>query len=137
MLQSQRFWRLNFSALSDVEKMVAEGTIITPTTGIQSPKYDADDCIARRMKSGDGIFLGKLDEDTGRALIEVIGIIENQNPVTTVTWKIIHKTVYPNSQGGFQAWRERCFLFNRERAVDYNLPAEFLIHFPERCKEAY
>jgi len=116
--------------------MVAEGTIFAPTTGIRSRKYDADDCIARRMKSGDGIFLGKLDEDTGRALIEVIGILENQKPVTTVTWKRVSKTVFPNPQGGFQPWRERCFLFNHERAIDYNLPAEFLIHFPECSNEA-
>lgn len=110
--------------------MVANGTIIIPTTGISSAKYDAADCINRRMRKGDGIFLGKLDEDVGSALIEAIGIFNDQAPVKTVNWKRISKTVYPNRQGGFQPWRERCFLFSSNRAIDYNLPAEFLIHFP-------
>ena len=83
------------------------------------------------MKKGEGVFLGKLDEDTGRAHIEAIGIIQNQRPATSVHWKRISKTVFPNPQGGVSPWRERCFLFDGGHAEDYNLAAEFLLHFPD------
>lgn len=80
---------------------------------------------------GDGIFLGKLDLDTGYALIEAVGIIQDQHPVTSVKWKRISKSVQPNRQGGFPPWQNQCFLFNGQRAEAYNLGAEFLIHFPD------
>lgn len=111
--------------------MISGSKIISPNTGLRSPKYDADDCIERRMKKGDGIFLGKLDEGTGRAVIEAIGVIQDQSPVTSVRWKKISKTVFPNPQGGFPPWRDRCFLFNGQRAEAYNLASDFLIHFPD------
>lgn len=131
MAQPTKYWRLNYSSSTDFDRMVTHSTVFSPTSGLRSSKYDADDCIARRMRKGDGIFLGKLDEDTGKALVEAIGIIQDQNPVTSVNWKRISKSVSPNPQGGFPPWRERCFLFEGRRAEDYNFPAEFLIHFPD------
>lgn len=111
--------------------MLTYGTLICPMTGLYSSKYDPEDCIARRMKKGDGIFLGKLDEDTAKANIYAIGIVGNQKPVTLVRWKRISKVVFPNPQGGIPPWRERCFLFEGTRAEVYNLAAEFLTCFPD------
>ena len=131
MTQPTKYWRMNFAAAADVDRMLSGEMIICPTTGLRSSKYDAEDCLARRMKKGEGIFLGKLDEDTGRAHIEAIGIIQDQKPVTSVRWKRISKTVFPNPQGGVPPWKERCFLFDSDRAQNYNLAAEFLIQFPD------
>jgi hypothetical protein len=131
MSQPTRYWRLNYSAPADLERMLAGGTILVPSGGLSSAKYDAGDCVSRRMKKGDGIFLGKLDLDTGRALIEAVGIIEDQNPATRVRWKRVSKTVFPNPQGGFPPWQDQCFLFNGQRAEVYNLATEFQVHFPD------
>ncbi len=131
MAQPTKYWRINFASIADFDRMLAEGILICPTTGLRSLKYDPEDCIARRMKKGEGIFLGKLDEDTGKAHIQAIGVIQDQKPATTVRWKRISKTVFPNPQGGVPPWRERCFLFDGSRAEAYNFAAEFELHFSD------
>jgi hypothetical protein len=131
MAQPTKYWRLNYTTPVDRDRMLEEGTVLVPTTGIRTPKYDAADCIARRMKKGDGVFLGKLDLDTGQASVEAIGIIQDQAPVTRVRWKRLSKMVYPNQQGGFPPWQAQCFLFNGRRAEVYGFAADFHIHFPE------
>ena len=130
MSQPTKFWRINYSE-ADLERMLDQGSLICPTTGLRSSKYDPEDCILRRMKKGDGVFLGKLDEDTGRAHLHAIGILQNHKPATLVRWKRISKTVFPNPQGGIPPWKERCFLFDGSRAEAYNLAADFLSHFPD------
>lgn len=111
--------------------MLAIGSLVAPTKGLRSDKYDPDACIATRIRAGDGVLLGKLDPDLGIGRIVAIGIVLNAKPVTSICWKRINRDVHPNPQGGLAAWRERCFLFNSGPAEKYNLAADFLQHFPE------
>ena len=130
MPQPNRFWRLSFDSGDLVAKMIADGALILPVSGIRSDKYDPEKCVTSRMKAGDGVFLGKLDPDLGTGRIVAIGILRNDRPATMVSWKSVRRDVFPSSQGGLSAWREQCFLFNEKPAERYNLAGEFRQHFP-------
>lgn len=131
MPQPTRFWRLSYDSDDSVAEMLENRSLVVPTTGPRSEKYDPKACVATRIKVGDGIFLGKLDPDLGVGQIVAIGIIQNAKPATSVAWKPVRRTVHPNPQGGLAAWRERCFLFSAGPADKYNLAGEFLHHFPD------
>lgn len=131
MLQPKRFWRFSFDSDNLVIKMLEDGTLVVPTVGPRNAKYDPELCVAAKIKAGDGIFLGKLDLDLGVGCIVAIGIVQNAKPATSIAWKPVRRTVYPNSQGGLAAWRERGFLFSAGPADRYNLAGEFLHHFPD------
>ncbi|QTN21530.1 hypothetical protein HZ992_15210 [Rhizobacter sp. AJA081-3] len=130
MSQPTRFWRFSYDTEADVQRMVSEGTLLPATLGLRSQKYDPDDCVARRVRTGDGVFLAKYDPDLGVGTIVAIGVFQNQKPANRVSWKSMRKTVSPNPQGGVPPWRERCFLFEGTRAEAYNFAADFQIHFP-------
>jgi hypothetical protein len=130
MPQPTRFWRFSYDSDESLAEMLENGSLIAPSVGPRSEKYDPAACIATRIRVGDGIFLGKLDADLGVGCIVAIGIVQNAKPVTSVSWKQTRRSVHPNPQGGLAAWRERCFLFNGGPADRYNLAGEFLHHFP-------
>lgn len=131
MPQPKRYWRFTYDSDDSAAKMIENGTLILPTIGPVSAKYDPASCIAGKMKVGDGVFLGRLDADLGLGRIVAIGIVQTAKPVTSVTWKRINRNVSPNPQGGLAAWRERCFVFSPGPADRYNLAGEFLHHFPD------
>lgn len=131
MSQPSRFWRFSYDTDDCVAQMLATGSIQAPRNGPRSEKYDAEACIASKMKVGDGVFLGKLDPDLGIGRIVAIGIVLNARPTTEVSWKQYGRTVHPNPQGGLAAWRERCFLFASGPAERYNLIGDFISQFPD------
>lgn len=131
MAQPTRYWRFSYDSDESLAEMLDNGSLIIPTTGARSVKYDPEACVATRMKLGDGVFLGRLDPDLGVGRIVAIGIVLNAKPVNSVSWRQIHRNVHPNPQGGLAAWRERCFLFSSGSSDRYNLAGEFLHHFPD------
>jgi hypothetical protein len=130
MPQPTRFWRFSYDSDESLTEMLKNGSLIIPTIGARSVKYDPEACVATRIRTGDGVFLGKLDPDLGVGRIVAIGIAHTAKPVTSVSWKQVHRNVHPNPQGGLAAWRERCFLFSAGPADRYNLAGEYLHHFP-------
>lgn len=130
MPQPTRFWRFSYDSDATVTEMLANNSLAVPTTGLRSDKYDPENCIATKIRVGDGVFLGKLDPDLGVGRIVAIGIARNSKPTTVIDWKILKRDVYPDPKGGIAAWRERCFLFDDVPAKRYNLSGEFLGKFP-------
>ena len=131
MRQPTHFWRFNYCSDFELDQMVEQGTLILPTVGLRSSKYDPEDCRNRRMRAGDGILLARFDEDVGRGQIAAIGILLDDRPVTRVDWRRYRRQVSPNPQGGVPPWRERCFCFEGARADAYNFAADFLSEFPD------
>lgn len=130
MSQPTRFWRFSYDSEDSVTRMLDNESLVAPTIGIRSEKYDPEKCIATRVKVGDGVLLGKLDPDLGIGRIVAIGVVQNAKPATSIKWKRLNRDVHPNPRGGLAAWRERCFLFDSGPASKYNLIGDFLQHFP-------
>ena len=130
MSEPKRFWRFSYDSEESVAHMIVSGTILAPMIGIRSDKYDPDRDLAKRIRIGDGVFLGRLDPDMGIGRVVAIGIVNDERPVTSVTWKSVSVDLHPNSQGGIPAWRERCFKFDGKIAEGYDLAQRFRKHFP-------
>jgi hypothetical protein len=111
-----------------VVQMLADGILVVPYTGLKSEKYDPEKLV-KRLKKGDGVFLGKLDQDLEIGRIVAIGIVQDEKALK-ILWKAYKREVYPNPPGGITAWKERCFLFNGGPADRYNLGGDFLQCFP-------
>lgn len=131
MAQPKNFWRFSFDSQESVERMIAGGLLLTPTTGVKSEKYDPEAVVAEKIKAGDGLLLGRQDLATGKALIFAIGIAQDSRPMSKVSWKRVKKELHPNPQGGSEPWQSRCFRFSTEPAKAYRLAALFSEHFPE------
>ena len=130
MPQPTRFWRFSYNSAESVAQMVASNSLIAPTSGVKSDKYNPEACITTKLRIGDGVFLAKLDPDLGIGQIVAIGIVQDAKPTTKVVWKPYKRDIHPNPQGGLAAWRERCFMFNAGPADRYKLAADFLQAFP-------
>lgn len=130
MPQPSRFWRFSYDSDASVAEMIATATLLVPTAGIRSEKYNPEKFIAEKIRIGDGVFLGKLDPDLGVGRIVAIGIARSSKPGDSVDWKQFKREVHPTAPGGIAAWRERCFLFNAGPADRYNLAGDFLSRFP-------
>lgn len=131
MPQPSRFWRFSYDSDDSINRMIASSSLLAPSSGIRSDKYDPETCIAAKIRIGDGVFLAKLDPDLELGRIVAIGIAQDTKPTTRIAWKRYKRDVHPSPQGGLVAWRERCFLFNARPADRYNLSGDFLQAFPD------
>ena len=110
-MAKSHFWRASVAAIN---------TSPTQPTATQTPKSS----VLRRMKKGNFVLVGDVDELSGTAHVEWVGKIEEVLPGVgqiIVSWKKHHLTLTPEPAGRTNWLKREWFNFSPNVAERYGL----------------
>lgn len=98
MTGPKNFWRFSYDSEDALKTMLSGGTLHAPRL-LAGGKYDPNNFIETRIKSGDGIVLARFDIDNAVGEAVAIGIVQNQKPCHSCDLEAGHFPTTSKSSG--------------------------------------